>query len=155
MDISNLTFTNILHEVNQPTHIEGASAPPYVMGTDEQNFQTEFRMRAYDLVKEMNHLRLGENNHNPSHERPPSTPQDVHPFQVPMVQLYKANSEGQRAQFDILPEEFNPKCSRLPYLYTRSLGRSAPFLLAPVEGWGALRAPTALRAVLGAFGPQS
>ena len=41
------------------------------------------------------------------------------------------------------------------YIYTRSSGRSAPLLLAPAEGWGALRAPTALRAVLGAFGPQS
>ena len=30
---------------------------------------------------------------------------------------------------------------------TRSSGRSAPLLLAPVEGWGALRA------LLGAFGP--
>ena len=33
--------------------------------------------------------------------------------------------------------------------YTRSLGRSVPLLLAPVEGWGALQA------LLGAFGPLS
>ena len=64
MDISNLTFTNILHEVNQPANIEGASAPPYVMGADEQNLHNEFRMMANDLVNEMNHLRLGENNPN-------------------------------------------------------------------------------------------
>merc|ERR1712030_250090 len=36
---------------------------------------------------------------------------------------------------------------------TRSSGRSAPLLLAPAEGWGALRAPRALWALLGAFGP--
>ena len=46
MDISNFTFSNILHEVNHPANIEGASAPPYVMGTDEQNFANEFRMMA-------------------------------------------------------------------------------------------------------------
>ena len=33
--------------------------------------------------------------------------------------------------------------------------RALPLLLAPAEGWGALRAPTALQAVLGAFRPQS
>ena len=38
--------------------------------------------------------------------------------------------------------------------YTRSSGRSALLLLAPAEGWGALRAPRALRALLGAFGPS-
>ena len=36
---------------------------------------------------------------------------------------------------------------------TRSLGHSAPLLLAPAEGSGALRAPRTLRALLGAFGP--
>ena len=39
-----------------------------------------------------------------------------------MVQLYKANWEGHRAQFDILPEEFNPKSSRLPYPYIGTFG---------------------------------
>ena len=39
------------------------------------------------------------------------------------------------------------------YTLTRSSGRSAPLLLAPAEGSGALRAPRALRALLGAFGP--
>ena len=39
------------------------------------------------------------------------------------------------------------------YNKTRSSGRSAPLLLAPAEGLGALRAPRALRALLGAFGP--
>ncbi len=121
MDISNLTFTNILHEVNQPANIEGASAPPYVMGPDEQNFQNEFRMMANELVHEMDHLRLGENNPTPERTPPPS-PQDSYPFRVPMVQLYKANSEGHSAQFDILPEEFNPKISRLPYPYMGTFG---------------------------------
>ena len=34
------------------------------------------------------------------------------------------------------------------YIYTRSSGCPAPFLLAPAEGWGALRAPC-----FGAYGP--
>ena len=38
---------------------------------------------------------------------------------------------------------------------TRRSGRYAPILLAPAEGWGALWAPRALRALLGAFGPSS
>ena len=38
---------------------------------------------------------------------------------------------------------------RLHYITTRSSERSTPLPLAPAEGWGALRA------VLGAFGPQS
>lgn len=120
MDISNLTFTNILHEVNQPANNGVTSAPPYVMGTDEQNFANELRMMANDLVNEMNHMRLGEN--NPNHESQPPSPQDANPFQAPMVQLYKANSEGHRAQFGILPEEFNPKSSRLPYPYMGTFG---------------------------------
>ena len=39
------------------------------------------------------------------------------------------------------------------YIYTRSLGYSAPHLLAPVEGWGALQAPMGLWAILEALGP--
>ena len=39
-------------------------------------------------------------------------------------------------------------------LNTRSSGRSAPLLLALAEGSGALRAPRALRALLGAFAPS-
>ena len=120
MDISNFSFNNILYEVNQPAKNEVASAPPYVMATDEQNFANEFRMMANDLVNEMNHMRLGEN--NPNHESQPPSPQDANHFQAPMVQLYIANSEGHRAQFDILPEEFNPKCSRLPYPYMGTFG---------------------------------
>ena len=38
---------------------------------------------------------------------------------------------------------------------TRRSGRYAPILLAPAEGCGALQAPRALRALLGAFGPSS
>ena len=49
--------------------------------------------------------------------------QDANSFRPPVVQLYKANSEGHRAQFDILPEEFNPKSSRLPYPYMGTFGR--------------------------------
>ena len=130
MDISNFTFSdNILHEVTQPVNIEGASAPPfegasvppYVMGPEEQNFQNEFRMMANQLVHEIDQLRLGGS--NPTSERtPPPSPQGPYPFRVPVVQLYKANSEGQRAQFDILPEEFNPKISRLPYPYLGTFG---------------------------------
>ena len=122
MDITNFTFSNnILHEVTQPVNIEGASAPPYVMGPDEQNFQNEFRMMANELVHEIDQLRLGES--NPTYARtPPPSPQGPYPFRVPVVQLYKANSEGQRAQFDILPEEFNPKIGRLPYPYLGTFG---------------------------------
>ena len=36
---------------------------------------------------------------------------------------------------------------------TRRSGRYAPILLAPAEDWEALRAPRALRALLGALGP--
>ena len=91
------------------------------MGPDEQNFQNEFRMMANELVHEIDQLRLGES--NPTYERtPPPSPQGPYPFRVPVVQLYKANSEGQRAQFDILPEEFNPKISRLPYPYLGTFG---------------------------------
>ena len=43
----------------------------------------------------------------------------------------------------------------LYYISTRSSGRSAPLLLAPAESFGALRAPRALKALLGAFGPSS
>ena len=38
--------------------------------------------------------------------------------------------------------------------FTRSSGRYAPFILAPAEGWGPFGPPRALRALLGAFGPQ-
>ena len=44
-------------------------------------------------------------------------------MQPPVVHLFKANSEGHRAQFDILPEEFVPKSSRLPYPYMGTFGR--------------------------------
>ena len=55
-------------------------------------------------------------------------------------------------------EIYGVKGSRISFHYIilfvyRSSGRSAPFLLAPAEGWGALRAPNGLGAVLGAFGP--
>ena len=36
-------------------------------------------------------------------------------FTLPIIHLFRTNSEGHRAQFDILPEDFLPKSSRLPY----------------------------------------
>ena len=53
---------------------------------------------------------------------------------------------------------YGVKGSRISFHYIilfvyRSSGRSAPFLLAPAEGWGALRAPRALLALQGAFCP--
>ena len=101
------SFNDILHEVNQPVTNEVASAPPYIMTAVEQNFANEFRVMANDLVNEIDNMRLNENNPNIGSQSP--NPQDANPFQPPVVQLYKANSEGHRAQFDILPEEFNPK----------------------------------------------
>ena len=41
------------------------------------------------------------------------------------------------------------------YWKTRRSGRYVPILLAPAEGWGALWAPKALQALLGAFGLSS
>ena len=51
-----------------------------------------------------------------------------------------------------------PQCLSISYpniLYTRRSGYYGPILLAPAEGLGALRAPKALRALSGAFGPSS
>ena len=121
MDISNISFHDILHEVNQPVPNEVASAPPYIMTAVEQNFANEFQVIANDLANEMDNMVLGED--NPSNGSQSPNPQDANPFRPPVVQLYKANSEGHRAQFDILPEEFNPKSSRLPYPYMGTFGR--------------------------------
>ena len=121
MDISNFSFNDILHEVNLPVTNKVASAPPYIMPAVEQNFANEFRTIATDLANEMDNMGLNEN--DPNNERQSRNPQDTNPFQPPVVQLYKANSEGNRAQFDILPEEFNPKSSRLPYPYMGTFGR--------------------------------
>merc|ERR1712082_598438 len=126
MDFTDFTFTD---NISQPVHNEGASAPPlertnrppYVMGPDELNFRTEFGEMAYDLALEMERLRLDRGNPVPERTAPVS-PQGPNPFVVPVVQLYKANSEGQRAQFEILPEEFNPKITRLAYPYLGAFG---------------------------------
>ena len=48
-------------------------------------------------------------------------------------------------------EENSAISSYLTYKYTRSLGHSAPLLLAPAEGWEALGAPMVLCTILGAF----
>ena len=42
----------------------------------------------------------------------------------------------------------------LTFVDTRRSGRYAPILLAPAEGWGPFGPLGALRALLGAFGPQ-
>ena len=102
MDISDISFHNILHEVNQPVPDEVASAPPYIMTAVEQNFTNEFQVMANDLANEMDNMVLDED--NPSARSQSPNPQDTNPFQLPVVQLYKANSEGHRAQFDILPK---------------------------------------------------
>ena len=91
------------------------------MGPDELNFRTEFGEMAYDLALEMERLRLDRGNPVPERTVPVST-QGPNPFVVPVVQLYKVNSEGKRAQFEILPEEFNPKITRLAYSYLGSFG---------------------------------
>ena len=43
-------------------------------------------------------------------------------LQLPIIHLFKTNSEGHRAQFDILPEDYLPKTSRLPYPFMGALG---------------------------------
>ena len=40
------------------------------------------------------------------------------------------------------------------YIIARRSGRYVPILLAPAEGWGPFGPLGALRALLGAFGPQ-
>ena len=47
----------------------------------------------------------------------------------------------------------NLKQVNTQFLDNRSSGRSAPFLLAPAEGWGALRAPNSPLGCSRAFGP--
>ena len=76
---------------------------------------------ANDLANEVDIIVIDED--NPSARSQSPNPQGANPFQPPVVQLYKAISEGNRAQFDILPEEFNPKSSRLPYPYMGNFGR--------------------------------
>ena len=46
----------------------------------------------------------------------------THPFLILVIHLFKTNSGGHRAQFDILPEDFLPKSSRLPYPFMETLG---------------------------------
>ena len=106
-NMEDISFHDILHEVTQPVPDETASTPPYIMTAIEQNFANEFQVMANDLANEVDNMVIDED--NPSARSHSPNPQNINPFQPPVVQLYKANSEGQRAQFDILPEEFNPK----------------------------------------------
>ena len=78
MDISNFSFNDILHEVNQPVTNEVASAPPYIMTAVEQNFTNEFQVIANDLVNEMDNMALNENDPNNGSQSP--NPQDTNPF---------------------------------------------------------------------------
>ena len=48
--------------------------------------------------------------------------QVLNPFELPVIYLFKTNSEGHRAQFDILTEDFQPKTNRLPYPFMGPLG---------------------------------
>ena len=45
---------------------------------------------------------------------PNSSIQDMNPFEHPTIHLFKTNRESYRAQYDILPEDYNPIKSRLP-----------------------------------------
>ena len=120
-NMEDISFHNILHEVNQPVPDEVASAPPYIMTAVEQNFANEFQVMANDLANEVDNMVIdGDNLSTRAHS--PNSP-DINPFQPPIVHLFKANSEGHRAQFDILPEEFVPKSSRLPYPFMGTFGR--------------------------------
>ena len=51
-----------------------------------------------------------------------SSVQDLNSFESPMIHLFKTNSEGRKAQLDILPEDFQPNKSRLPYPIIGPLG---------------------------------
>ena len=62
MDISNFSFNDILHEVNQPVTNEVASAPPYIMTAVEQNFANKFQIMANDLANETDNMVLNEDN---------------------------------------------------------------------------------------------
>ena len=105
------------HDVVQgtPHHIPDVtpSAPPYIMGAMEQNFMDNFQSIVRNLATEVDNMEIdGGNQSTRTHS---SNSQDINPFQSPVVHLFKSNSEGHRAQFDIFPEEFAPKSSRLPY----------------------------------------
>ena len=119
--MEDISFHDILHETTQPVPDGTASAPPYIMTAMEQNFANNFQVMANDLANEVDNMVI--DGDSPSTRAHSPNPQDINPFQPPVVQLFKANSEGHRTQFHILPEEFVPKSSRLPYPYMGTFGR--------------------------------
>ena len=86
----------------------------------EQNFMDGFKATLSNLVTEVDNMETDEINQNTRTNFANS--QDINPFVLPVVHLFKTNSEGHRAQFDILPEDFSPKSSRLPYPFMGTLG---------------------------------
>ena len=106
-----------------PHHVPDAtpSAPPYIMGAMEQNFMDGFKAIVSNLVTEVDNMEIDEVNQ--STRTNSANSQDINPFVLPVVHLFKTNSEGHRAQFDILPEDFLPKSSRLPYPFMGTFGR--------------------------------
>ena len=89
------------------------SAPPYIMTAIEQNFMDKFKATVNSLVIEGDNMEIDEVSQ--SNETYSANPQDTHLFTLPIIHLFRTNSEGHRAQFDILSEDFLPKSSRLPY----------------------------------------
>ena len=114
------SFENVvqgtLHHIPDPT----PSAPPYIIGALEQNFMDEFKAIVSNLVTEVENIKVSEGDQSTRIHS--SNSQEIN-FQLPVVHLFKSNSEGNRAQFEILPEEFAPKSSRLPYPYMGAFGR--------------------------------
>ena len=91
------------------------------MGGMEKKFMDYFQTIISNLVTEVDNIEIDEGNQ--STRTHSSNSQDINPFQLPVVHLFKSNSEGQKAQFGILPEEFAPKSSRLPYPFMETFGR--------------------------------
>ena len=79
-----------------------------------------FQATLSNLLTEVDNMEIDEINQ--STRTNSANSQVLNPFQLPVIHLFKTNSEGHRAQFDILPEDFQPKSSRLPYPFMGSLG---------------------------------
>ena len=93
--MEDISFHDILHEVTQPVPDGTASAPPYIMTAMEQNFANYFQVMANELANEVDNMII--DGDNPSTRANLPNSQDINPFQPPVVQLFKANSEGHRA----------------------------------------------------------
>ena len=79
----------------------------------KQNFMDDFKATLKNLVIEGDNMEIDKVSQN--NETYSANPQDTHLFTLPIIHLFRTNSEGHRAQFDILREDFLPKSSRLPY----------------------------------------